>query len=182
MSEHGTEDARGAHPGEDGGETMAGFRDFLARFRPAGSPGAAPGGAVPVDRSAELAAELEGPLALLDSTTEEADAIRAEAVRGARQRREEATRRAADIVAAAQAAAPEVRANAAARRRAEAARGDESAARAADAAVTRLRERAHARMPTLVARAVTDVTGELRTLSRSGPPDPVPGHATQPSP
>ncbi|MFJ1709912.1 hypothetical protein [Kitasatospora sp. NPDC088346] len=51
---------------------MVTFRDFLARFRPTGAPGASATG-VPADRAAELTAELGPSLAELTQAQEEAD-------------------------------------------------------------------------------------------------------------
>jgi hypothetical protein len=58
---------------------MAGWRDFLDRFRPAGAPGAASPGGVPVDRAAAAAAELIPVLERLDAAQDEADRRRAAA-------------------------------------------------------------------------------------------------------
>lgn len=49
---------------------MPAMRDFLERFRPAGAPGPA-AAAVPADRPAELAAELEAVFALLNEAEAE---------------------------------------------------------------------------------------------------------------
>ncbi|EKX64131.1 hypothetical protein Sipo8835_11115 [Streptomyces ipomoeae] len=92
---------------------MTGFRDFLARFRPAASPGRAAPSGVPVDRSAELHAELAPPLALLEQAEEEAQAVRERADATAASRRREAERQAEEIVAEARAQAGRVRAHAA---------------------------------------------------------------------
>ena len=54
---------------------MTQARDFLDRFRPAGAPGPAARAGVPADRAAELAAEVEPVLALLDDTQAECDQI-----------------------------------------------------------------------------------------------------------
>ncbi|GAA1331576.1 hypothetical protein GCM10009647_071660 [Streptomyces sanglieri] len=54
------------------------LRDFLERFRPAGTPGASAAG-VPVDRTAERASELEPTLAQLMDVQREAARIRASA-------------------------------------------------------------------------------------------------------
>lgn len=54
-------------------------RDFLARFRPAGIPGAAAATGVPADRLAEAGAELEPLFAMLADTEAEIDRIRAAA-------------------------------------------------------------------------------------------------------
>ncbi|WP_406481147.1 hypothetical protein [Streptomyces sp. NBC_01615] len=94
---------------------MAGFRDFLMRFRPVGLPGPAAAGGVPADRSAELAAELEPPLALLEETEAEARTIREDADQDAARRRQAAERTAKDIVEQARARAPAVREESASR-------------------------------------------------------------------
>src|SRR5512135_1507062 len=64
--------AAGHRPGArvTGVAAMADLRDFLARFRPAGTPGAARAG-VPADRPAELEAEVGPVLALLAGTDAE---------------------------------------------------------------------------------------------------------------
>ncbi|MEU2052441.1 hypothetical protein [Streptomyces bungoensis] len=131
------------------------LRDFLERFRPAGTPGASTAG-VPADRAAERAAELEPALARLTRAQREADRIRAEADEAARAVREDAAREAARLVAAAREQAPEVR-----RRTAEPllarARHEADAVRAAgDSAAAAVRARAAERMPELVERAVAD--------------------------
>jgi vacuolar-type H+-ATPase subunit H len=58
-------------------------RDFLDRFRPAGTPGAAGGAGVPADRARELGAEIGPVLALLDDTHAECERIIAAARRDA---------------------------------------------------------------------------------------------------
>ncbi|MGW2250964.1 hypothetical protein ACWCXH_12265 [Kitasatospora sp. NPDC001660] len=131
---------------------MVRFRDFLARFRPAGTPGA-PTAGVPADRAAELATELEQPLDGLAQAQAEAAAIRAEAAAGAERIRQEAARNAARTVELAHARAPQVRADsAAAAGHAASARAAEVAA-AAEQAEARIRGRARERMPALVDRA-----------------------------
>ncbi|WP_019926519.1 hypothetical protein [Nocardia sp. BMG111209] len=55
---------------------MPGWRDFLDRFRPAGAPGSAVPGGIPVDRAAAAAAELMPLLARLDDDQQRADQIR----------------------------------------------------------------------------------------------------------
>ncbi|MEU8514638.1 hypothetical protein AB0C76_24025 [Kitasatospora sp. NPDC048722] len=132
---------------------MVRFRDFLARFRPTGTPGA-PTVGVPADRAAELAAELEKPLGGLTGTQVEAEAVRAEGAQEAERVRQEAARNAARIVELAHARAPKVRAEAAA------AAGNAAKVRAAELsaageqAVSLVRARTGERMPALVERAV----------------------------
>lgn len=139
---------------------MPALHDFLARFRPAGPPGAARA-AVPADRSRELAAEVGPVLALLDGTAAERDRIAAQARRDAGQITAAAQAQAAAIAAAAAQHAKAARKEAAgqvmASARDEAARTVESASRQA----TRIRELARQRMPPLVSRTV-DTIRQLR--------------------
>lgn len=140
---------------------MPALHDFLARFRPAGPPGAARA-AVPADRSRELAAEVGPVLALLDGTAAERDRIAAQARRDAGQITAAAQAQAAAIAAAAaaqhaKAARKEAAGQVMASARDEAARTVESASRQA----TRIRELARQRMPPLVSRTV-DTIRQLR--------------------
>jgi hypothetical protein len=77
---------------------MPGLRDFLARFRPAGAPGAARAG-VPADRAREVQAEVAPVLALLEGTDAECARIIAQARRDAGQRTAAAQAEAATIAA-----------------------------------------------------------------------------------
>ncbi|MFI9080227.1 hypothetical protein ACIGW8_27825 [Streptomyces sioyaensis] len=140
---------------------MAGFRDFLMRFRPAGSPGRAAPGGVPADRSAELSAELEPSLALLERAETEARTIREQAARRAAETRRGAEREAAEIVARAHARAHGIRAESVdrVRRAAEAEAAELLASAEREAAV--VRRRADARMPVLLDRVSALVTEEL---------------------
>ncbi|MFF3518123.1 hypothetical protein [Streptomyces sp. NPDC002573] len=131
------------------------LREFLARFRPTGAPGAAVTG-VPADRAAERAAELDGPLMLLTGAQQEAAAIRASANRAAAAIRESAARQAAGIVAAARSRAPQVRQEAATPFRRSAVREAEDLRAAGERAASLVRERARERMTALVDRVVTD--------------------------
>ena len=164
---------------------MPALRDFLARFRPAGPPGAAARAGVPADRSCELEAEVGPVLALLGSTDAECERIIAQARRDAGQ-----------ITAAAQAEAAAIAADAGQRARAareEAARQVVAMARdeAAETVAMRQaagqrtrRELAGQRMPALVSRAWTPsgncrVTAHERGVGRGqragqrpGPPPP----------
>ncbi|WP_234376935.1 hypothetical protein [Streptomyces sp. TP-A0356] len=140
------------------------LRDFLARFRPTGAPGAAVTG-VPADRGAERAAELEPSLALLTDVQERADRLRAVADGEAEALRESAARQAAEIVATARARAPQVRQEAATAVHRVALREAEDLRAAGQRAASLVRERAQERMPALVERAVADA---LRAAD--GPP------------
>jgi len=139
---------------------MPPLRDFLTRFRPAGSPGAAARAGVPADRSGELEAEVAPVLARLDDTEAEHERLIAQARRDAEQ-----------IVAAARSAADAIAADA--NQRAETAREQAAhqvvtAARKQAARTTRaatqqaalIRELARQRSPALVSRIV----GMIREL------------------
>ncbi|MEU5644472.1 hypothetical protein [Streptomyces milbemycinicus] len=157
---------------------MAGFRDFLLRFRPVGSPGRAAPGGVPADRAAELAAELAPPLSYLEEFEAEARGIREEAARTAAERRRKAKRQADTIVERARARADEVRAEAAARvRRAAEAEAAELLATAERDAVV-MRSRARARMPGLLDRVARLVIEDVETprapVTRRAPTPDVP--------
>ncbi len=78
---------------------MARSRNILERFRPAGTPGAAAKPGVPADRVAELSAELEPVLALLDDAVQEARGVRAEGRRRAELVRRRAEERAHALLA-----------------------------------------------------------------------------------
>ncbi|WP_220040794.1 hypothetical protein [Streptomyces sp. NTH33] len=138
------------------------LRDFLARFRPTGTPGATVTG-VPADRAAERAAELEPPLARLADVQREAARIRAAADREAEVIRQDAVRQAAAIVTAAQAQAPRVRQEAAVPVLRAAQREGRDILSAGDCAAARVYERARERMPALLDRAVVDA---LRVTDR----------------
>ena len=130
-------------------------RDFLDRFRPAGAPGSAARAGVPADRAAELAAEVEPVLALLDGTHAECERITEDA-------RREADRIMAGARAGVAMIGQEAGRNArAARDRAAAdvltqarAEVEETAARAGQQAA-RIRRLARRRLPELVAAAVS---------------------------
>ncbi|MGV9346953.1 hypothetical protein ACWDSD_19465 [Streptomyces spiralis] len=131
------------------------LREFLARFRPAGAPGAVVAG-VPADRAAERAAELEPSLACLSDVQQEVARIRASADREAEAIRQDAARQAAAMVAAARARVAQVRREAAEPVR-DAAEGDVRDIRVAGARATeQVYERARERMAALVDRVVTD--------------------------
>ncbi|MEU5591820.1 hypothetical protein [Streptomyces sp. NPDC020298] len=131
------------------------LRDFLERFRPAGTPGASATG-VPADRTAERAAELEPALAQLSDVQMEAARIRAAADETAVALQGDAEREAARLVAAAREQAPEMRRQAAEPVLQEARRETDTLRAAGDRAASAIRERAGERMPVLVDLAVAD--------------------------
>jgi vacuolar-type H+-ATPase subunit H len=144
---------------------MPPLRDFLTRFRPAGSPGAAARAGVPVDRSGELESEVAPVLALLAGTEAQRERLVTEARREAEQ-----------IVATARSAAGAIAADAA--QRAETVREQaaqqvltaarEQAVRTVEEArqqAAQTRELARQRMPALVSRTV----GTIRQLQVEDP-------------
>lgn len=143
---------------------MAWPGDFLSRFRPAGTPGAAARAGVPVDRAAEAAAELEPILALLAEAESACAAVRERAQRDAEDVGERARARADGLLAEARARADSERAAAAARARA---RGQAESVRLtgrAERRATARHELAEQRMPGYVDRVVAMV----RTAGEEG--------------
>jgi vacuolar-type H+-ATPase subunit H len=140
---------------------MPPLRDFLMRFRPAGSPGAAAARAgVPADRSGELEAEVAPVLARLDDTEAERERLIAQARRDAEQ-----------IVAAARSAAGAIAADAAQRAETVRERAGQEVVAAARKQSTRttqvaaqqaaqIRELARQRTPALV----SQILGTIRQL------------------
>jgi flagellar biosynthesis/type III secretory pathway protein FliH len=142
------------------------FRDFLARFRPAGSPGAASRVGVAADRMHELSAELEPVLALLAPAHRECEQIIAGARSDARQIMDQAHEDAAAVGVQARRRADETRAAAA--EEALAAARDRAAALIRDAG----RRAQQQRRPTdqQVSELVATAVGLVRTLPREGGP------------
>ncbi|MFF4964383.1 hypothetical protein [Streptomyces sp. NPDC001037] len=131
------------------------LRDFLERFRPAGTPGASATG-VPADRAAERAAELQPALDRLTDVQREAIRIRAAAERRAQALRQEASEEAERLLADARERAPEVRRQAAEPLLREARREADALRAAGDRRASAIRERARECMPRLVDLAVAD--------------------------
>jgi vacuolar-type H+-ATPase subunit E/Vma4 len=77
---------------------MPSVREFLERLRPSGTPGAPSAAGVPVDRMAEVAAELEPVFAALDDAQAEAARIRAEGRQEASRRREQGLEEARSVL------------------------------------------------------------------------------------
>ncbi|MFJ9712737.1 hypothetical protein [Streptomyces sp. NPDC101234] len=125
------------------------LRDFLERFRPTGTPGAAVTG-VPPDRTAERTAELAPALARLTAVQQEAARIRAAGQETAETIRRNAGREAEGIVAAAREQAPEVRRQAAEPVVRDALREADAVRAAGDRAADAVRERGRAGLPSLV--------------------------------
>jgi hypothetical protein len=139
-------------------------KDFLARFRPVGSPGAAVSVGVPADRVAEAGAELEPLFELLADTEAEIDRIRASADQRIAESHQLAAERAAEVIAQARLLADAERADASARARAAADREDEQERTAAEAQAAQIRQSANERMDEQVAEIVAAVREKLAGL------------------
>jgi len=143
-------------------------RDLLYRFRPAGAPGAASAAGVPVDRAAELAAELQPLFAQLVGTERECADIREEARRDAERVRARETDRARGIVTAAKARTEAERAAAITRARQQGEIEFAALLAAAEREAATVRERAAERMPEYVAPVVAAVRRVLDDESGAG--------------
>lgn len=140
---------------------MARPRDFLARFRPVGTPGSAAPAGVPADRVTELGVELGPLLDALADTQDQAAAIRSAGEADALRIRREGRTKAEDLVVAARTGAETERAGALARTHEEA---DSTVGRAVDAAIAEaaaIENRVAARLPEFVARVEVAVRAEL---------------------
>ncbi len=138
---------------EDG--VMPPLRDFMDRFRPAGTPGAAARPGVPADRSADAAAELTGLLVLLDDVQDAAQKIRRDAAERADEIRRAAHQQAAQIVEQAQRDAGSVHAQAEANARNAAAAGWAAMRAQTAAEIEQLQARAAESLPHFVDRVVS---------------------------
>lgn len=142
---------------------MAGLRNVLLRFRPVGSPGRAAPGGVPAERTAELTAELEPPLTLLEGTEDEARRIREGAAREATEKRRAAERRAREIVEPARSRARETRATSTARVRHEAEAEAAELLAGAEREAAAVRRRAGEHTPRLLDRVARLVAEDIGT-------------------
>lgn len=147
---------------------MARSRNLLERFRPAGTPGAAAKPGVPADRVAELSAELEPVLTLLDDTVREARAIRAQAHQRAEQVRRRAEDRSRALLAEARRDA-EAERSAAAVRVTEKAESEAAASlAAAEQEAEEIRRRGTELMPVYVDRVLDALRKELAPGPQEG--------------
>lgn len=144
-------------------------RDFLQRFRPAGTPGAAARAGVPADRVPELTAELAPVFALLAEVEAETARIRQEGAAQASVRRTEAARAAEHTVAEARLRAEAARATAFAAARAEASAAGAATVAAAEQEAARIHRRVARRLPRFVALAADRA---LEDLTRPTPEQP----------
>lgn len=140
---------------------MAGLRDVLARFRPAGVPGAPALGAVPGDRAAEQDAELAPLLATLAEIEDQAARIRTGGCARATAIRERGEHDAAAIVERARRDAEAVRKDAEAQARAAGAARAAALLTSAEAEAERLRERAAEPVAASAVKVVAALADEL---------------------
>ena len=125
-------------------------RDWLDRFRPAGSPGAARPAGVPADEAATRTAELAPVFAALADTQRECESIRKAAHAEADDRREHAALRAAAILTSGEAAAAAQRAEARSGRLRHYEQEAVSIVAAAEQEARQVAERADRRLPELL--------------------------------
>jgi hypothetical protein len=141
-------------------------RDFLARFRPVGTPGAAASAGVPADRVVEAAAELEPLFAMLADTEARAEGIRASADQRIVENHRLAAEQATEVLAQARLRADAERANASAKARAIADQEVAKELAAAEDQAARIHESANALMDAQVAEIVAAVRARLAGLER----------------
>jgi hypothetical protein len=143
---------------------MARARDFLERFRPSGTPGAAARPGVPADRQAERSAELEPLLARLAETEAEVAQIRAAARQTADLRRREGRDRARAALAAGRRQIVADRAEMVTQVQRQGAAETTAALAAAEAEAEAIRTRVKHRLPALVERVVSAVGADLAAV------------------
>ena len=142
------------------------FDNFLERFRPAGSPGAAAAVGVPADRPSELAVELEPVFGELSGVEAQARRIREQASFDADQICCEAKEKAHILVESARKEIEDVRAAAMASAGERAQQVSQAALAAADLDAAAVRSRASDRLPAYVDRAL-DLARNVLTGERS---------------
>ncbi len=136
---------------------MPRVRDLLYRYRPAGAPGAASAAGVPVDRGADLAAELEPLFAQLAGTERACADIREQARHDTLGIRARDAERVRNVVAAAGERVEAERAATAAQLQQHAEAESATQVAAAEREAAELRDRATQRMPAYVQRVVGSV-------------------------
>ncbi len=133
--------------------------DFLDRFRPVGTPGAAGPAGVPTKEATGVPAELAPVFAALADELAMDEQLLADAHTAGAAHVEAAQRQAGDLIATAQMAAPTARADAAARVVEQVDRDAERELAAAQDEAARIRAAADAKRNELVARAIAHVLG-----------------------
>jgi hypothetical protein len=141
-------------------------RDFLARFRPVGTPGAAASAGVPADRVVEATVELEPLFAMLADTEAKAEGIRASADQLIAENHRLAAERAAEVLTQARLRADAERADASAKGRSYADREAAQELATAEAQAARIRQSANERMDAQVAEIVAAVREQIAGLDR----------------
>ena len=126
---------------------MPSVREFLERLRPSGTPGAPSAAGVPVDRVAEVAAELEPVFTALDEIQARATRMRDEARAAAAERRERGREQARSILDEASRRSGAERAEAAAAVKARSAAVVQGILEAAQSDAEQIRATAAQRMP-----------------------------------
>lgn len=139
-------------------------RDFLARFRLVGTPGAAASAGVPADRAGEAGAELEPLFVMLADTEAKVERIRASADQRIAESHRLAAERAAEVVAQARLSADAERADASARARVVADQEAADELAAASAQAVRIRQSANDQMNAQAAEIVAAVRERLAGL------------------
>ena len=140
---------------------MAGVRELLDRFRPAGAPGPAGAAGVPAQRQAAVTAELEPVFAALTEVVTGCDRLRLAAAQAAAKHERAALEQARVLVARARQDVAAERAAAAARIREESACDLAQMSAAAAAEADEVRRRSAQRMPWHVAQVVELVRTDL---------------------
>jgi hypothetical protein len=136
------------------------LRDFLDRFRPAGTPGPAGAVGIPADRWADAQEELAPLFSALADVERRCTAIRETAKRTATRQAAQSQRMAATIVTRARSQAVSERAGAAVGGQASAQAEQQAMNAEADKAVAQMRAAALQRMPLLVDQ-ILDRAGQL---------------------
>lgn len=140
---------------------MPRVRDLLYRFRPTGTPGAAAASGVPVDRRADLAAELEPLFTRLEATQRQCLELVEQGRRDAAANRAEVEDRVRAVLSAAAQRAEVARTAAAAQVGQEAAQAVATSQLAAEREAAQVRERSAQRMAGLTQAVVGDVRALL---------------------
>lgn len=148
---------------------MARPRDFLARFRPVGTPGPASPAGVPADRVTELSVELRPVLEALEGTQVEAAAIRSAGEAEANRLRHDGRTRAEDLVVAARTEAQTERLRVLAHAHAEADSAVVLTMDAAKAEAAAIEARVAQRLPEFVKRVEAAVRADLFDLPVPAP-------------
>ncbi len=147
-------------------------RDWLDRFRPAGSPGAARPAGVPADDAATRTAELAPVFAALAATQRECASIRKAARAEADDRRKRAALRTAAIHTSAEAEAATLRAETRSRRLRHYEEEAAAIVAAGEQEARQVAERAERRLPELLDQARVTLLQAVAAVAGVDPSDP----------